>query len=251
MKGYFKNPDATAKALRDGWLYTGDLAYLDADGFLVVVGREKALLIAEDGEKYSPEEIEEAVTFSTDVIDQIMAWCDQKKYTIALVTLDTGKVERMVKARASPRPRLSSPSLQEDFYRFKNDPKAKKVQALDPVGVPDRARAVQREGRHRELHDEARAPPRGGAAPRPDRLLLHVRGVEDREPAQPRGAARDVQARVSPARGTAAAAAAARVRAGGARTRVDPFAVQVGHDQPRAQHRLVESAAPSPPDRGR
>ena len=85
MKGYFKNPEATAKALRDGWLYTGDLAYLDKDRFLVVVGREKALLIAEDGEKYSPEEIEEAVTFSTDAIDQIMAWCEQKKYTTALV----------------------------------------------------------------------------------------------------------------------------------------------------------------------
>ena len=63
-----------------------------------MVGREKALLIAEDGEKYSPEEIEEAVTFSTDVIDQIMVWCEQRKYVTALVTLDAGKVERLIKA---------------------------------------------------------------------------------------------------------------------------------------------------------
>jgi long-chain acyl-CoA synthetase len=129
MKGYFKNPEATAKALRDGWLYTGDLAHMDADGFLVVVGREKALLISEDGEKYSPEEIEEAVTFSTDVIDQIMAYCDQRKYTIALVSLEPGKVERMVKAQGITSAEALLSALKEQFYRFKNDPKAKKVQS--------------------------------------------------------------------------------------------------------------------------
>ena len=129
MKGYLKNPEATAKALRDGWLYTGDLAYIDKDRFLVVVGREKALLIAEDGEKYSPEEIEEAVTFSTDAIDQIMAWCDQKKYTTALVTLDTAKVERMVKSRGISTAEDLAKTLQEEFVRYRVDPKAKKVQA--------------------------------------------------------------------------------------------------------------------------
>jgi len=94
-----------------------------------VVGREKALLIAEDGEKYSPEEIEEAVTFSTDTIDQIMAWCDQKKYTTALVTLDTGNVERLVKAHGIGTAEELLKALQEEFVRYKNDPKAKKVQA--------------------------------------------------------------------------------------------------------------------------
>jgi hypothetical protein len=45
-KGYFKDPQATAKSPRDGWLYTGDLGCMDEDGFLFAVGREKALLIA-------------------------------------------------------------------------------------------------------------------------------------------------------------------------------------------------------------
>ncbi|MDX9784665.1 MAG: AMP-binding protein, partial [Spirochaetia bacterium] len=76
MKGYYKNPEATAQTIKDGRLYSGDRGYIDEDGFLYVVGREKALLIAEDGEKYSPEEIEEAITTSTDLIDQIMVWCD-------------------------------------------------------------------------------------------------------------------------------------------------------------------------------
>jgi long-chain acyl-CoA synthetase len=129
MKGYFKNPEATAKALRDGWLWTGDLGYLDKDRFLVVVGREKALLIAEDGEKYSPEEIEEAVAFSTDVIDQLMAWCEQKKYTTALVALDTSRVETMAKARGIATAEELLKALQEEFLRYRSDPKAKKVQA--------------------------------------------------------------------------------------------------------------------------
>ncbi|MGA2479246.1 MAG: AMP-binding protein, partial [Spirochaetia bacterium] len=129
MKGYFKNPAATAKALRDGWLYTGDLAYFDKDGFLVVVGREKALLIAEDGEKYSPEEIEEAITFSTDVIDQVMAWCDHRKYTTALVSLDATRVERIIKSSAIDCAEALLSRLTEELFRFRSDPKARKVQA--------------------------------------------------------------------------------------------------------------------------
>jgi long-chain acyl-CoA synthetase len=129
MKGYFHNPEATAAALRDGWLWTGDLARWDEDGFLVVVGREKALLIHEDGEKYSPEEIEEAITFSTDVIDQIMVWCDHRKYASAFVTLDEAKVRRLVEARGIMDAQGLLVALKDEFYRFKADPKGRKVQA--------------------------------------------------------------------------------------------------------------------------
>ncbi|MFI5367533.1 MAG: AMP-dependent synthetase/ligase [Spirochaetia bacterium] len=129
MKGYYKNPDASARALRDGWLYTGDLAYRDVDGFLTLVGREKALLITEDGEKYSPEEIEEAIGFSTDVIDQLMAYCDHRKYTIALVCLDASSVERLIRSREIPSAAALLQILKEELNRFRTDPKAKKVQA--------------------------------------------------------------------------------------------------------------------------
>jgi long-chain acyl-CoA synthetase len=129
MKEYYKNPEATAEALKEGWLYTGDLAHYDEDGFLVVVGREKALLIAEDGEKYSPEEIEEAVTFSTEVIDQIMAWCEQRKYVTAIVSLDAGKVDRIVKAEGIASASALLERLKLEFNRYRDDPKTKKVQA--------------------------------------------------------------------------------------------------------------------------
>jgi long-chain acyl-CoA synthetase len=61
MKGYYKAPEATAKALEpDGWLHTGDLGYMDADGFVFVTGRLKELII-KGGENIAPREIDEAL----------------------------------------------------------------------------------------------------------------------------------------------------------------------------------------------
>lgn len=85
MHGYWKNESATRDAIRNGWLHTGDMGYLDPDGFLYVLGRFKSLLIADDGEKFSPEGIEEAITEQSKYIDQCMLYNNQKPYTVALV----------------------------------------------------------------------------------------------------------------------------------------------------------------------
>jgi long-chain acyl-CoA synthetase len=85
MAGYWNNPRATVEALRDGWLYTGDLGYLDRDGYLYVLGREKSLLISQDGEKYSPEGIEETIVDRSRYIDQVMLHNDHSPYTAALM----------------------------------------------------------------------------------------------------------------------------------------------------------------------
>jgi len=85
MLGYWKNEKATREVLRDGWLYTGDIGYLDSDGFLFVLGREKSLLIGHDGEKYSPEGIEEMIVAHSAYIDQMMLYNNQSAYTSALV----------------------------------------------------------------------------------------------------------------------------------------------------------------------
>jgi len=85
MYGYWKNEKATKETKRDGWLYTGDMGYMDKDGFLYVLGRYKSLLIADDGEKFSPEGIEEAISEQSKYIDQCMLYNNQKPYTVALV----------------------------------------------------------------------------------------------------------------------------------------------------------------------
>ncbi len=129
MLGYYKNPEATAEVLSDGRLWTGDLGYMDEEGFLYVIGRAKALLIREDGEKYSPEEIEEAITMSTDLFDQLMVWCDHKKYTTALVTLEETRVKNLITRKSLHSAEALLEVLIEEFYRFKSDPRAKKVQS--------------------------------------------------------------------------------------------------------------------------
>ncbi len=91
MAGYWKNPASTAETIIDGWLFTGDLGYLDKDGFLFVKGRFKSLLIASDGEKYSPEGIEETIAGNSKIIQQIMLYNNQSPYTIAIITVDKSK----------------------------------------------------------------------------------------------------------------------------------------------------------------
>jgi len=58
MQGYFNRPDATAQVLKDGWLYTGDLGYVDAEGRLFVTGRKKEIIVLSSGKNLYPEEIE-------------------------------------------------------------------------------------------------------------------------------------------------------------------------------------------------
>ena len=85
MAGYWKNPKSTASTLVDGWLHTGDMGYLDATGHLYVEGRFKSLLIGADGEKYSPEGIEESMTENLKSVEQIILHDSQDPYTIALI----------------------------------------------------------------------------------------------------------------------------------------------------------------------
>ncbi len=85
MVGYWDNAEATADSIKDGWLYTGDLGYLDQDNFLYVLGRFKSLLIADDGEKFSPESIEEALVQHSPYIEQCLLYNNQNPYTTALI----------------------------------------------------------------------------------------------------------------------------------------------------------------------
>lgn len=97
MAEYWKNESATRESIKDGWLYTGDMGYLDKDGFLYVLGRFKSLLIASDGEKYSPEGIEEAITEHSPFIDQMMLFNNQSLYTVALVVPNKERILSWVK----------------------------------------------------------------------------------------------------------------------------------------------------------
>ncbi len=97
MLGYWKNPTATAETIKDGWLHTGDMGYVDKDGFLYVLGRFKSLLIGNDGEKYSPEGIEDAILIHSPHIQQVMLHNNQNPYTVGMVVPDMDAINRQLK----------------------------------------------------------------------------------------------------------------------------------------------------------
>ncbi len=97
MKGYWKNEEATKETIKDNWLYTGDLGYLDGENYLYVLGRFKSLLIGADGEKYSPEGIEEAVIDHCQFIDQFMLHNNQNPYTSGLIVPNKEKINSWLK----------------------------------------------------------------------------------------------------------------------------------------------------------
>ncbi len=94
MKGYWKNAEATAESIVDGWLHTEDMGYLDDDGYLYVLGRTKSLLISNDGEKFSPEGIEESIMATSQYINQCVLHNNQSPYTTALLTLNSEALKK-------------------------------------------------------------------------------------------------------------------------------------------------------------
>ncbi len=72
MGGYFDDPAATLEAVRDGWLHTGDLGRLDADGFLYVTGRRKDLIVLKSGKKVNPEDLEALLNRSPLILESMV-----------------------------------------------------------------------------------------------------------------------------------------------------------------------------------
>jgi len=71
MKGYWQRPDLTNEAIKDGWFYTGDIGYLDEDGYLYIIGRKKELIVLENGKKVIPEEIENLILSKSDIVKEV------------------------------------------------------------------------------------------------------------------------------------------------------------------------------------
>ncbi|ATL68000.1 AMP-dependent synthetase/ligase [Nocardia terpenica] len=101
--GYRKMPDKTAEAIdADGWLHTGDVATIDADGYVTIVDRKKELIITEAGKNISPTTIENAVKAASSLVGQVVAVGDARPYVTALIVLDPDTAAVRAKALGIP-----------------------------------------------------------------------------------------------------------------------------------------------------
>ena len=91
FNGYFKNPEATAVTLKEGWLYSGDVGELDEDGFLKITDRKKDLIITAGGKNIAPQNIENQLKFSPYINDAVVIG-DRRKYLISLIAIDEENV---------------------------------------------------------------------------------------------------------------------------------------------------------------
>ena len=99
--GYFKEPEATADALKDGWLCTGDLGVFDRNGFLSITGRKKEIIITAGGKNIAPKNIEAAIKQSP-IVGEAVVIGDRRKYLTVLVTIDETAATKVVQPNGDP-----------------------------------------------------------------------------------------------------------------------------------------------------
>ena len=115
MQGYWKDPDATALAVRDGWLHTGDIGKLDPDGYLTITDRKRDFLKTTGGEMIAPQKVEGALTIEPEIA-QAMVVGDRRPHLVALIVPDRDWVERWAKDRGA-NPATPSGETDPDLQR--------------------------------------------------------------------------------------------------------------------------------------
>jgi long-chain acyl-CoA synthetase len=84
MKGYWNDPEASARALEGGWLHTGDVGHIDEDGYIVITDRKKDFIKNSGGDMIAPAKIEGALTLEPE-IPQAMVYGDRRPYLVAVI----------------------------------------------------------------------------------------------------------------------------------------------------------------------
>ena len=137
FQGYYKNPEATAEALRDGWLHSGDRGFIDEDGHLVVFDRSKDVMILRDGRPFSPQYIETRLKFSPYIKD---AWVigHELPYVTAVICIDYNVVGKWAEARRIPYTSYQELSQKPEVY----DLVASQVRQVNR-SLPEPARIVR------------------------------------------------------------------------------------------------------------
>jgi long-chain acyl-CoA synthetase len=172
FQGYYKNPEATAETIIDGWLHTGDIGKKDEDGCVYILDRKKHIIITAGGKNLTPANIENEIKASDPLISQAHAHGDKRKYLVALVTvgaaeavewarhqgtIDDDTADKHIKA-LTENPLGRSPELQALLEGVSRDPEVQKrivasvkkanhglsrVEAIKKIHILDREFSVE------------------------------------------------------------------------------------------------------------
>lgn len=117
FRGYHKNPEAYAKTVRDGWLYTADAGYIDEDGHTIFYDRMSDMAELASGEKFAPQYIEGRLRFSPYVKD-VMVIGNDKSYVTAMINIDFDVVGRWAERNHIPYTTFADLSQKEEVYEL-------------------------------------------------------------------------------------------------------------------------------------
>ena len=112
--GYHKDAEATAEALQDGWLHSGDLGEFDAEGFLTITGRKKDIIITAGGKNVAPRLLESGMK-DHPLISEAVVVGDRRKFLTCLVTLDAEAVEQFMTDRGLTGPPEENPEIRKEI----------------------------------------------------------------------------------------------------------------------------------------
>lgn len=115
--GYYKNPEATKKALTGGWFHTGDAAIVDEDGQVIIIDRMGDVMKLADGSKFSPQLIENKLKFSPYIIDAIVIGQD-RPFIAAMISIDMNNVGKWAENNQLPYTTFADLSQKERVYEL-------------------------------------------------------------------------------------------------------------------------------------
>ena len=144
--GYYKNPEATAETLEDGWLHSGDAGYLDADGHLIVIDRAKDVMTLHDGTKFSPQFIENKLKWSPYIREAVVFGGGDYPFVTALVTIDFANAGKWAEKRQLPYTTFTDLSQKREMYALVRD----HVERIN-ADLPEAARVQRFLLLHKEL----------------------------------------------------------------------------------------------------
>ena len=115
FKGYYKDPEATKKALRDGWFHSGDAALIEDDGHIIIIDRMSDVMKLTDGSKFSPQLIENKLKFSPFIMDAVIVG-QEMPFIASMISIDMGNVGKWAESNQIPYTTFTDLSQKEEVY---------------------------------------------------------------------------------------------------------------------------------------